>query len=1808
MNYVKLLVTLAVLTLVVAVVGFAGAAKGHAVTPKTTQSVGKVNFQQPVFKGVEADDQPAKSGRRTIAIGEAVARPIPKIDKAMAKTMGITSGLSGLYHIPGDFPTIGAAVAVLNFVGLSGNTTFELDAASYLEPTAVTFGTFAGAGTYTLTVQPQAGLAVTVNFLSSNTNGKGFAFNGASGVTIDGSTGSLLLQFSNLSTFPLGDPNGATVYITGASDHIAVKNTQIHGYVNNAVWANQTEGRPGVFVWTATADPSFSSFITLDHDTITGATYGIKVLSETNVVSVDVLNITNCRIGGAWGDPVVMGGWYEYSAGVNFSNTITDGVTFLDWYFENAYTENDNDVVFGAGQIMFNFGYTTGHYFALTDGSVFHDNVIRNVGNDIPDGYLGLYAVRVYDSNLGLNIASKVYNNRIYSVKGVSGLLVGFRGPINGLFAHNSIQLSGPSNGHTTTTCVNTTGTQENNALENTITGLTAANTRAITNSGTVDYNALNAPTPVVGYTTEGLAAGAGFNVHGTSGAINFTGDLHLNAAGPSVAQYAGGPHVLAGTDIDGVVRDTTIAGTRDAGASQTTAPLGSTPGADVSVGTIIAPNSGGVPAGLPVAPVVVVKNNTVAATGSFNVSVTISDGYSQTVSTSLPGSGEATVTFPNWTPATGSYTITATVALAGDVNPANDTYSRAQTVQAPVTITSDTTYTWESGTQGWSMTNDFVRSNSFTKLGGPVSGYAMITNRPNLASTYTEGAYANTQGYAATYPGPNLLISPWFNLSALTTDVYVSFQHSIKVEPGWDGSWVEYTTDGTHWKHLGALNDSHGINWYAQSVYANALSETGNPLDTLTMQLSTYLMYGPGTPNPTLPIAFWTSNGNPAGPTDVNTVEDAPLGPFGWIFTQLHITAANYPDIVGAPLVKFRYVAFSDAATAYEGWAVDNFHVGAHGSTFSGDTVNCTYYNDVNGNGLNDDASPRSGQKVYLSYFGVLKDSAVTDVNGNVQFVTAADNGGLPGTYNLTVKLPAGYVITSALANVSAPGNGSNLSTAIGIYQGGITGTIVNDLNDNGAKDLGEAGIQYFTVNVRKDSATGALVGTTVSDASGNYSVTLGPGTYYVSEVVAAGYRETFAGPNAGKTVDTVTISGASGSGTAIVANVNFGNFKLAVLRIEATIDINGNGVDDGAGDHTPLPTGAMLVYEITKDGSHLLYDTLGNGLAVRTHILDTAVYAVSLVSTPANWYPTLVKNVPLNETTSGQIDSVGYLFFRTISVSGSAYEDLNGNGVQDLGEPALAGLTVSLSGSVLGGNTAVTDVSGNWSIDSVGGGAHVISQTTPAGWTETAPVAGTFSFTSNYITGNISGKVFGNFHNVTVAGTTYRDRNDNGTDDAGDNGLSGITMTITGTGGTTTPTDANGNYTFTNIGPGAHTVTQTLQAGYTQTQPVTPGYTFTAASHTNLTGINFGSFQTSDGAQLYVTFGSAWWNHFGANPKPIKPAKAGKPYIAPVDANMVAYLFAGGNPSNSVIIGLSGQLNDGGKEKAYVLPSKYTDVAATFLSKGVYHNPNKFRGLDFGNTSKDLLKKYKSMPATVQSNDCVEEMMGLALNIALSNAGITPAGLSLLKYYDPSDATYNGLTVGQIKAHGDSIMTNWEFHTMTEYQALATVAAKINNAFYCDSANCSTYHTVIWDTAQFSGSSKVIVRAGQGYAVVSVPYLRPSTGVTPTITPIVPSALPKVYALYQNYPNPFNPTTSIDFDLPVSANVTLKVYNLLGQEVATLLNHQSVDAGNTSMTFDASAMASGVYLYRIVAEVQNSNGTTSQAFTQVKKMVLVK
>jgi hypothetical protein len=97
----------------------------------------------------------------------------------------------------------------------------------------------------------------------------------------------------------------------------------------------------------------------------------------------------------------------------------------------------------------------------------------------------------------------------------------------------------------------------------------------------------------------------------------------------------------------------------------------------------------------------------------------------------------------------------------------------------------------------------------------------------------------------------------------------------------------------------------------------------------------------------------------------------------------------------------------------------------------------------------------------------------------------------------------------------------------------------------------------------------------------------------------------------------------------------------------------------------------------------------------------------------------------------------------------------------------------------------------------------------------------------------------------------------------------------------------------------------------------------------------------------------------------------------------------------------------------------------------------------------------------------------------------------------------------------------------------------------------------------------------------------------------------LPVKYNLYQNFPNPFNPSTTIEFALPTPGFVTLSIYNILGEKVATLVSEE-LTAGSYKYEWDATELTSGIYFYRIQAGDPSTG--SGQGFVETKKMILLR
>ncbi|MHB8579351.1 MAG: carboxypeptidase regulatory-like domain-containing protein [Ignavibacteriaceae bacterium] len=176
-------------------------------------------------------------------------------------------------------------------------------------------------------------------------------------------------------------------------------------------------------------------------------------------------------------------------------------------------------------------------------------------------------------------------------------------------------------------------------------------------------------------------------------------------------------------------------------------------------------------------------------------------------------------------------------------------------------------------------------------------------------------------------------------------------------------------------------------------------------------------------------------------------------------------------------------------------------------------------------------------------------------------------------------------------------------------------------------------------------------------------------------------------------------------------------------------------------------------------------------------------------------------------------------------------------------------------------------------------------------------------------------------------------------------------------------------------------------------------------------------------------------------------------------------------------------------------------------------------------------------------------------------------------------SDSPLSGTLLLAVDSLGDTASTS-----ITNYSGYYTIPS-LPNGNYSVIANKIGYEKVTYP-------QKVDINLTSNPIVTGINISIIPTGVNNGI-----SNLPKAYALYQNYPNPFNPSTIISYSVPKSSVVTIKVYDVLGREVRTLVNEQKMP-GNYKITFNAGNLASGVYFYQL----KSSN------YTSTKNMLLLK
>jgi len=223
---------------------------------------------------------------------------------------------------------------------------------------------------------------------------------------------------------------------------------------------------------------------------------------------------------------------------------------------------------------------------------------------------------------------------------------------------------------------------------------------------------------------------------------------------------------------------------------------------------------------------------------------------------------------------------------------------------------------------------------------------------------------------------------------------------------------------------------------------------------------------------------------------------------------------------------------------------------------------------------------------------------------------------------------------------------------------------------------------------------------------------------------------------------------------------------------------------------------------------------------------------------------------------------------------------------------------------------------------------------------------------------------------------------------------------------------------------------------------------------------------------------------------------------------------------------------------------------------------------------------------------NTMDEDSRGIAI---LNPEGMTSFKAALVdEYYERSDESKwdlisNGIQEPVSSPQDRSIIVTTGPFDILPGDSVEAAFAIIGAESILDLYTSADYAARKYNSVKLTGTAVEIdsVSSDQKSEVSPSPYIKPSDA----------SELPLTYSLDQNYPNPFNPSTTINFSIEKDAHTRLTIYNILGQRVATLVD-SDLAAGRHSVVWDASGLASGLYLYRL----------ESGDYTEVRKMALTR
>jgi hypothetical protein len=295
------------------------------------------------------------------------------------------------------------------------------------------------------------------------------------------------------------------------------------------------------------------------------------------------------------------------------------------------------------------------------------------------------------------------------------------------------------------------------------------------------------------------------------------------------------------------------------------------------------------------------------------------------------------------------------------------------------------------------------------------------------------------------------------------------------------------------------------------------------------------------------------------------------------------------------------------------------------------------------------------------------------------------------------------------------------------------------------------------------------------------------------------------------------------------------------------------------------------------------------------------------------------------------------------------------------------------------------------------------------------------------------------------------------------------------------------------------------------------------------------------------------------------------------------------------------------------WIIHPKWGDVMKTLWKKGVggqTGTPSCFTAtLD----AKPIVKEVKGgLPPSKFNDGLYGELIALKFNLNASDhySKYEHSGLGGLIYKKPG-SPFDGYTIAKFADTADVYMSYCGTYNGKGYFGVATAmdfytAAHDFNTAFSGPLDTVEFHTVPPPKGIGIGT---VVKGVKAVGMVS--YLYRTSLELPPVAPVAPyreGQAPVSYKLEQNYPNPFNPTTTFEFRVSSLGIVNLKVFDVLGREVATLVNDVR-QPGTYTIRWDASSLPSGVYFYRLRAgDAWTGSTSSARGFIETKKMVFAK